>query len=108
MSRRAPDLKLGQLFVLFYSLICIVIVLLVPTRKSAEVVGITVEDPVPHQVIPRVQLVLVPHQCLLREVSLELQKDHRQQALEHPTVRECEELVPPKLLSMIVTSNLVM
>jgi hypothetical protein len=41
-------------------------------------------------------------------VSLELQRDHLQLDLEHLKERECEELVPPKLLSMIVTSNLVM
>jgi hypothetical protein len=84
---------------LFCSLIYIVIALLVPTRKSAEKIGITVtvdKDHELHQVIPRGQQDLVPHQCLLQEGCPEPQRVLHQQALEPPKAWVAEAPEPPK------------
>ena len=88
-----------HLTLLFCSLIYIVIALLVPTRKSAEKIGITVtvdKDHEVHQVILRGQQDLVPHQCLLQEGCPEPQRVLRQQDLEPPKEWVAEAPEPPK------------
>ena len=84
---------------LFCSLIYIVIALLVPTRKSAEKIGITVtvdKGHELHQVIPRGQQDPVPHQCLLQEGCPEPPRVLLQQDLEPPKEWVAEAPEPPK------------
>ena len=76
------------------------IALLVPTRKSAEKIGITVtvdKDHELHQVILLWgQQDLVPHQCLLQEGCPEPQRVLRQQDLEPRKEWVAEAPEPPK------------